>query len=53
MHPDEYGPGSILASYLVGEEVWAKEIERGKLERQKASKMKKNEGRMSTMCRIL
>ena len=28
---------SILASYLVGEEIWAKEIERMKLERQKAS----------------
>ena len=34
---DEYGPGSILASYLVEEEIWAKEIERMKLERQKAS----------------
>ena len=30
-------PGSILASYLVGEEEWTKEIERMKLEGQEAS----------------
>ena len=55
-------PGNILASYLVGEEVWAKEIERMKLEKQKASenggqeitsKVEEDEGCMSKMCKIL
>ena len=39
-------PGDILASYLVGEEEWAKEIEKMRLERQE-------KGQMSKMCIIL
>ena len=59
---DKYGPGNIIKDYLVDEEIWAKEIEMMKIERQKASeesvqettsKMEADEGRMSTMCRIL
>ena len=59
---DEYGPGNILASYLVGEKVWAKEIEKMKLEKQKASenggqeitsKVEEDECCMSKMCKIL
>ena len=55
-------PGSILASYLVGEKIWAKEIERMKLERQEASEddfqeiiseLEEDEDQMPTMCRIL
>ena len=59
---DEYGPGSILASYLVDEEIWAREIERMKHERQETSEnnsqemtseVEEDEGQVSTMCRIL
>ena len=59
---NEYGPGSIIASYLVDEEIWTKEIERMKLERQEASEedfyeiiaeLEEDENQVSTMCKIL
>ena len=55
-------PGSILASYLVGEEGWTKEIEKMKLEKQKASenggqeitsRVEEDGDWMSKMCKIL
>ena len=55
-------PGDILASYLVGEEIWVKEIEKMKFGEQEisesggqeiTSKVEEDESQLSKMCRIL